>query len=141
MEECQTIFEELCTYLTNTPLLTRPVEFEILYPYLTISLVMVSSILIWEDEGVQMPAYYTSRLLKDAETRYPRMEKVTYTLLISSRWLPPYFQAHSIIILTDQPLRLILQKLDTFGRITKWMMELGEFDMHATYDYLSKHRH
>lgn len=90
MEECQTTFEELCTYLATTPLLTRLVEREILYLYLVISLVIVSSVLIQDDEGIQKLMYYTSKLLKDAETEYLKME-VTYALLISSWWLRSYF--------------------------------------------------
>ncbi|GAV91542.1 RVT_3 domain-containing protein [Cephalotus follicularis] len=30
----------------------------------------------------------------------------------------------------DQPLRKLLQKLETSGRLVKWSMELGEFDVH-----------
>lgn len=72
-------------YLATTPLLTRPIEGEMLYFYLATYPVMVSSILIREEEGMQKLMYYTSKLLKDAKTYYPRMKKVAYTLLISSR--------------------------------------------------------
>lgn len=73
--ECQTAFEEVCTYLATIPLLTRPVEGEMVYLYLAIFPVIVSSILIWEDEGMQKLVYDTSKLLKDMETRYPKMER------------------------------------------------------------------
>ncbi|GAV87124.1 hypothetical protein CFOL_v3_30550 [Cephalotus follicularis] len=32
--------------------------------------------------------------------------------------------------MTDQPLRQVLQKPETLGRLIKWSMELGEFDVH-----------
>ena len=38
-----------------------------------------------------------------------------------------YFQAHPIIVLTDQPLKHILQQPDTSGRLLKWSIELSEF--------------
>lgn len=84
MEECQTTFEELCTYLVDAQLQTRLVEGEMMYLYLAISPIAVSSTFVQEDKGTQKPMYYTSRLLKDMETCYPRMEKVVYALLISS---------------------------------------------------------
>lgn len=103
MEECQTAFEELCMYLAIAILLTSLVEKEMLYLYLASS-VMVSSILIQEVEDMQKPVYYTNKLLKDVETRYPRIEKTTNSLLISSRWLWPLFKVHSITVLIDYPL-------------------------------------
>lgn len=52
MEKYQTTFKEHCNYLATTPLLTRPIEREILHMYLALSPVMVSSILVYEDEGM-----------------------------------------------------------------------------------------
>ncbi|CAL8993374.1 unnamed protein product [Prunus brigantina] len=37
--------------------------------------------------------------------------------------------AHSINVLTNQPLRQVLQKPETSGRLIKWAIELGEFDI------------
>ncbi|XP_077242538.1 uncharacterized protein LOC143883059 [Tasmannia lanceolata] len=70
-----------------------------------------------------------SRVLHDAETRYQNIEKFAYALVVSARKLRPYFQAHTIVLLTDQPLRKILQKPDTSGRLITWVVELGEFDI------------
>ncbi|KAM1813782.1 hypothetical protein ACFX11_027533 [Malus domestica] len=46
-----------------------------------------------------------------------------------ARKLRPYFQAHSIIVLTNHRLRQILQSPDTSGRMIKWAIALGEFDI------------
>ncbi|KAM2918267.1 hypothetical protein FF1_046952 [Malus domestica] len=48
---------------------------------------------------------------------------------MSTRKLCPYFQTHSIIVLTSHPLRQILQSPDTSGRIIRWVIALGEFDI------------
>ncbi|KAM2087215.1 hypothetical protein ACFX1R_024667 [Malus domestica] len=48
---------------------------------------------------------------------------------MSARKLRPYFQAHSIIVLTNHPLRQILQSPDTSRRMIKWAITLGEFDI------------
>ena len=63
------------------------------------------------------------------ESRYPPLEKIVYYLVIASQKLCQYFQAHSIRVLTDQPLRQVLQKPEASGRLLKWAVELGQFDI------------
>ncbi|XP_077232508.1 uncharacterized protein LOC143869835 [Tasmannia lanceolata] len=48
---------------------------------------------------------------------------------MAARKLRPYFQAHTIKVLTGQPLRQILHRPDTSGRLVKWAVELSEFDI------------
>ncbi|KAM6556222.1 hypothetical protein CsatB_003241 [Cannabis sativa] len=57
------------------------------------------------------------------------MEKLAFALVISSRKLQPYFQAHSIEVLTNYPLRQVLAKPETSGRLLKWSVELSQFDI------------
>ncbi|XP_016206094.1 uncharacterized protein LOC107646425 [Arachis ipaensis] len=40
-----------------------------------------------------------------------------------------YFQSHTIIVRTDQPLRQILTRPELTGRLIKWSIELSEFDI------------
>ena len=63
----------------------------------------------------------------DAETRYPELEKLPLALMVASRKLRPYFHAHSIKVLTNYPLRQVLQKPKASGRLLKWAIELGKF--------------
>uniref|UniRef100_A0A2N9H4Y6 Uncharacterized protein n=1 Tax=Fagus sylvatica TaxID=28930 RepID=A0A2N9H4Y6_FAGSY len=128
-EECQRAFEELKVYLSSPPLLSPSKTGEELYLYLAISSSAVSSALIREEERVQKPVYYTSRALKGAEERYSNMEKLAFALLIASRKLRPYFQAHSIVVLTDYPLRKAMNKPDAAGRLIQWSIEMSEFDI------------
>ena len=65
----------------------------------------------------------------DVETRYPELEKLALTLVVTSRKLRPYFHAHSIEVLTNYPLRQVLQKPEASGRLLKCPIELGQFDM------------
>ena len=51
--------------------------------------------LIKEDDKVQKPVYYVSKVLIGAETKYLKIEKLVYTLMIAARKLLNYFQAHS----------------------------------------------
>ena len=73
------------------------------------------------------PIYYVSRALADAETRYSKIEQTTLALRSAAQKLCPYFQAHSVVILTDQPLRNILHKPDLSGRMLQWAIELSEY--------------
>jgi len=127
--ECEEAFGHLKEYLANPPLLSLPEEGEILYLYLAVSPSAVSSVLVREESGLQKPVYFTNRALHRAEERYPRIEKLAFALVISARRLRPYFQAHAIRVLTEYPLKKVLQKLDLSGRLVNWAMELGEFDL------------
>ena len=57
------------------------------------------------------------------------MEKIAFTLLVISRKLRPYFQAHPIVVTTNQPIRKIMNKIDAAGRLIQWVIELGQFDI------------
>ncbi|KAK3025198.1 hypothetical protein RJ639_043535 [Escallonia herrerae] len=69
-----------------------------------------------------------SKVLQDVETRYLKIDKIAVALIISARRLRPYFQSHTIVVLTDQPLRKVLSSPEASGRLVNWSIELGEFD-------------
>ena len=63
----------------------------------------------------------------DAETRYSKMEHTTLALKSVAQKLRPYFQAHQVTVLTNQPLRSILHKPDLSRRMLRWAIELSEY--------------
>ncbi|XP_077248112.1 uncharacterized protein LOC143887805 [Tasmannia lanceolata] len=128
-EECQAAFEELKQYLSSPPLLTKPEPGEELLLYLSVSPMALAAVLVHEEHSQQKPVYYVSKVLHDAEVRYQRVEKLAYALVMAARKLRPYFQAHTIKVLTDHPLRQVLHKPDTSGRLVKWAVELSEFNI------------
>ncbi|KAM2777949.1 hypothetical protein PS2_010233 [Malus domestica] len=128
-DECAEAFKNLKEYMSKAPLLSKPEVGDILIIYLSVSASAVSSVLIRKDGNIERPVYYASKALQDAETRYSNIEKLALALVMSARKLRPYFQAHSIIVLTNYPLRQILQSPDTSGRMIKWAIALGEFDI------------
>ena len=57
------------------------------------------------------------------------MEKLALALVVTARKLYPYFQAHSIIVLTNHPFRKAMSKPNAAGRLIQWAIELSEFDI------------
>ncbi|XP_074323582.1 uncharacterized protein LOC141660495 [Apium graveolens] len=57
------------------------------------------------------------------------MEKLAYALILASRKLRPYFQAHRVEVRTSFPLRKVMHKPEASGRMMKWAVELGQFDV------------
>ncbi|XP_024015836.1 uncharacterized protein LOC112089095 [Eutrema salsugineum] len=107
----------------------KPKHGETLFLYIAISTSVVSSVLVREDRGEQRPIFYVSKSLSDAEARYPALEKLALAMVVSAQKLRPYFQTHSITVLTDQPLRTILHSPSQSGRLAKWAVELSEYDI------------
>ena len=89
--ECQQAFEDLKAYLSSPPLLSPSQPREELFLYLVVSPVAVSVALVREEERVQKLVYYASRALRDAEERYPPMEKLAFALVTATHKLKPYF--------------------------------------------------
>ncbi|XP_008239189.1 PREDICTED: uncharacterized protein LOC103337802 [Prunus mume] len=127
--ECDPAFQNLKNYMSQAPLLSKPFPGEVLLLYLSVSITAVSLVLIRKPEKVELPIFYVSKALQSAELRYPPLEQLALALVVSARRLRPYFQAHGITVLTNQPLWQVLQKPKTSGRLVKWAIELGEFDI------------
>ncbi|XP_074377483.1 uncharacterized protein LOC141719006 [Apium graveolens] len=127
--ECEEAFTKIKEQLGNPPLLSKPLEGETLLLYLAVSDYSISAVLVREDEQVQYPVYYVSKRLLDAETRYTNMEKLAYALILASRKLRPYFQAHRVEVRTSFPLRQVTHKPEASGKMMKWAVELGQFDV------------
>ena len=51
------------------------------------------------------------------------------TVIHTSKKLRQYFQAHSIVVRINFPLRKILQRSETSRRLVQWSVQLGEFDI------------
>ena len=109
-EECETAFQKLKHYPSNPPLLSPSKENKDLFLYLVVFVIAVSVALIREENRVQLPVYYVSQAFQGVEGRYPRIEKITFALIVASRKLHPYFQANPIIVMTDQPIKKAMNK-------------------------------
>ena len=128
-EECVTTFEDLKQYLSNPSILSRLEKEEGLYAYLAVTNHTVSLILVRNEDEIQRPVYYVSKSLQEAETRYLPLEKAVLAIVHATRKFPHYFQAHTVVVLTQLPLQTLLRKSGYTSRIVKWGTRLGAYDV------------
>ena len=70
-----------------------------------------------------------SKLLHEVKVYYLPLEKAILVVMHTSHKLPHYFQSYTVVILTQLPLRYLLQSANYTGRIAKWGIILGAFDI------------
>ena len=128
-EDCTAAFQQLKEYLSQPPIMSSPATDEVLYAYIAVAPHAVSLVLIREDNGLQRPVYYVSTSLHEVEIRYSPLEKAILAVVHASRKLPYYFQAHTIVVLTQLPLKSVLRTADYPERIALWNTILGAFDI------------
>ena len=109
--------------------LSRPKKEEILYAYVTVTTYAVSLALVQTKKGVQKPVYYVSKSFQKMETHFLPLENVILVIICAMKKLPHYFQAYTIVFLTQLPLQALLRKLDFTRRVAKWGTILRAFDI------------
>jgi len=107
--------------------MVSPSSNEPLFLYLAMSCYAVSEVLVVERNRKQCSVYYVNHILTGAKLLYLLIEKLAYALLIVSRKFRPYFESHHVTVLTDQPLRRMLEKYRSLGRMMKWAIELAPY--------------
>ncbi|GJU10296.1 reverse transcriptase domain-containing protein [Tanacetum coccineum] len=128
-QEAEAAFKQMKKLIAELPMLTAPKEKEELIIYLAAAKEAISTVLMTEREGKQIPVYFVSRALRGSEIKYNPMEKLVLALLSASRRLKRYFQAHAIIVITDQPIKQLLSNSEISGRMLKWKFELEGYDI------------
>ena len=109
--------------------MSSPEADEVLFAYIAVASHAISLVLIRVDNGIQRLVYYVSKSLHEAEVHYLPLEKAILAVVHATRKLPHYFQAHTVIVLTQLPLRSVLRSTNYTGRIAMWSTLLGAFDI------------
>ena len=125
--ECVVAFQQLKQYLSRPSIMSSPVVDEVLFAYIVVAFYAVSFVLIQVDSGIHRPIYYVSKSLNEAEVRYLPLEKAILAVVHATRKLSYYFQAHTVVVFTQLPLKSILKSADYTGRVAKWGTILGGF--------------
>jgi hypothetical protein len=66
-------------------------------------------------------------VLVGSKKYYSEVMKICYTIVMSAIKLRHYFDAHTIRVLTDQPLHDIFENRGSSRRIGKWASELSKY--------------
>ncbi|GJW62251.1 reverse transcriptase domain-containing protein [Tanacetum coccineum] len=101
-ESTEKAFQEMKKVIVELPLLTTPVKEETLYVYVAAATEAVSAVLLAERKRDNVR--YTTRLRR-------------------------YFEARPIKVITDQPLKQILNKAQASGKLAKYSVELGAYNI------------
>ena len=70
-----------------------------------------------------------SKSLHEDEIRYLPLEKAILAVVHTTQKLPHYFQTHTVVVLTQLPLKFVLRTADYTERIAIWSTILGAFDI------------
>ena len=119
IEECALAFQQLKEYLSSPSIMSSPEVDEVLFAYIAVAPHAVSLVLIRVDNGTQRPVYYVSKSLHEAKVRYLPLEKAILAVVHATRKLPHYFQAHTVVILTQLSLKSLPRSADYTRRIAK----------------------
>jgi hypothetical protein len=142
--EEQKAFDDLKTYLEQLPTLSSPKQGQPLILYVSATHSAISGALVTEKEVAQSGkttkqqflVYFVSEALTGSQRFYSKVEKICHVVIMSVRKLRHYFEAHTIWVLTSQPLNDIFENRDISNRISKWVMELSEhvvdFEKHTS---------
>nr|GEW60139.1 reverse transcriptase domain-containing protein [Tanacetum cinerariifolium] len=76
---------------------------------------------------LQLPS---PRTIKEGpELNHTPMEKLVLSLVFAAKRLQRYFQAHPMVVETDQPIKQIMSRPDVAGRLQKWSVMLEEHNI------------
>jgi hypothetical protein len=129
--EWQQALDDLKAYLTKLTTLSKPSPSATLLLYLAASPTTISTMLVekkeHENKMKQFPVYFVSEALSGAKLNYFELGKIAYTVVMASRKLKHYFQAHRIKVLLAQPSEALFRNSEAIERIGKWATELNEF--------------
>jgi hypothetical protein len=89
--EAEEALGNIKAFLTNAPILVPPAAGEALLIYVAATTQVVSTAVVVErrEEGhallVQRPVYFISEVLSETKVRYPQIQKLLYTVILTRR--------------------------------------------------------
>ncbi len=87
-----------------------------------------------QDDNTNKPIGYFSKKLSLCETRYSVTDKEALTVILTCRHFHHYLWGTQFTVITDhQPLTSIFKKKTKSSRMTRWILELREYDYNIQY--------
>ncbi|XP_024156336.1 uncharacterized protein LOC112164363 [Rosa chinensis] len=132
--ECKEAYLKVQQLITKLPTMKAPTPGVPLKVYLASTNAVVGALLAQDGEaGEEFPIYNVSKLLRGAETRYPKAERLCLALVYVAQRLRHYFLAHKLQLMVKTDLvRYLLTKPVLSGRLARGLLQLSEFDIVCT---------
>ncbi|GKB88079.1 putative nucleotidyltransferase, ribonuclease H [Tanacetum coccineum] len=127
--EADESLEKIKKLVQSLPTLATPRVGETLTMHISALKESISDVLAAKRNEGWTLIYFVSRVLQGAELNYPALEKLVLTLVHAARRLRRYFQAHTITVLINTPIKQMLTGPEKTGRLAKWAIKLGEHDI------------
>jgi hypothetical protein len=108
--EAEEVLGNLKALLTNAPILVPPAAGEALLIYVAATTQVFGAAVVVErrEEGhtllIQRPVYFISKVLSETKIRYPQIQKLLYTVILTRRKLRHYFESHPMTVVSSFPL-------------------------------------
>nr|QLA48219.1 hypothetical protein [Medinilla magnifica] len=130
-EDCQNAFEQIKQYLASPPVLVPPVPGHPLILYLTIHEESLGAMLAQQPPGSREHAiYYLSKKCTPCEAKYTIIERTCCALVWVLHRLRQYTLHYEILLVSENdPLKYLLDRPTLIGRVSKWQLQLAEFDI------------
>ncbi|XP_031392283.1 uncharacterized protein LOC116204334, partial [Punica granatum] len=131
-DDCQKAFDDIKTYLVQSPVLVPPIPGRPLILYLTVRRQSLGCMLGQEDESTRAEhaIYYLSKKFTEGESNYPEIEKMCCALVWVMQRLRQYTLYHTIRLLSKaDPLKYLLGSPSSMRNIAKWRCQLTEYDI------------
>ena len=103
---------------------------KMLVTYVSTSDIVISAILIKEEgKERQIPNSLIGHILIGPKLNHSNIEKMVLVLITTTMELRPYFEAHTIRVLTDEQHKKMVQMHDYSRRMLLWVVELSRFEI------------
>ncbi|XP_024171557.1 uncharacterized protein LOC112177497 [Rosa chinensis] len=132
--ECEEAYLKVQQLITKLPTMKAPTPGVPLKVYLASTNAAVGALLTQDGEArEEFPIYNVSKLLRRAESPYPKAERLCLALVYAAQRLRHYFLAHKLQLMVKTDLvRYLLTKPVLSGRLARWLLQLSEFDIVCT---------
>jgi len=127
-------FKNLKNLLTQAPVLACPDYTQQFFIQTDASDVGLGATLFQKIDGLERTIAFSSRTLHANERKFSATEKECLAVLYALRKYRPYIEGYKVKVITDhQALKWLHNLKSPSGRLTRWVMEMQQYDFEVEY--------